>query len=151
MSASKKQKLDVPTLTNEEKRVIMIQYEKENETDDADSLFAEYLKFMAIKIREKDADDKRAAPSNMIDEMWHAHLLSTKEYFAFCKRHNDGDYLHHDPSMVDAKKHRYRWTLTQYRELFNESPKNAIIWPPLEVGYEYDGYDSEPYDGYGCG
>ena len=155
MSASKKQKLDVPTLTDEEKRVIMIQYEKENETEDSESLFAEYLKFMAIKIREKDADDKRAAPSNMIDEMWHAHVLSTKEYFAFCKRHNDGDYLHHDPSMVNTK-YRYRWTLTQYRELFHESPKDATIWPPLEVGYEYDGYDSDgdsdPYgNDPGCG
>lgn len=151
-SKKKKQKPDMPTLTDEEKRVILIQYEKENECDDAESLFTEYLKFMAIKIREKDTDDKRAAPSKMIDEMWHAHILSTKEYFAFCDRHNDGDYLHHDPTMVDVPS-RYRLTMTRYVELFgwDSSPAQLSmlqrIWPVPAEEYNSDYSDGDP----GCG
>lgn len=148
-SKNKMQKLDVPTLTDEERRVVLVQYEKENEPDDAESLMTEYLRFMAIKIREKDAYGKRAAPSKMIDEMWHAHILSTKEYFAFCERHNDGEYLHHDPSMVDVPS-RYRLTRTLYIELFDELPKDATIWPPPPVEEsESEGYfsDGDP----GCG
>ena len=154
-SKNKKQKPDIPTLTDEERRVVLIQYEKENEPDDAESLIVEYLRFMAIKIWEKDAEDKRAAPSKMIDEMWHAHILSTKEYFAFCERHNDGEYIHHDPSMVDVLS-RYRLTHIRYIELFDEVPKDATIWPhppvwsPPPVGEsDSEGYpsDGDP----GCG
>jgi hypothetical protein len=36
------------TLTDEEKRVIMIQYQKEHESDATDTLLAEYLKFMRV-------------------------------------------------------------------------------------------------------
>lgn len=143
-SKNKKQKLDMPTLTDEEKRVILIQYEKENECDDAESLFTEYLKFIAIKIREKDTDDKRAAPSKMIDEMWHAHILSTKEYFAFCDRHNDGDYLHHDPTMVDVPS-RYRLTMIRYIEMFGDL-YSRLIWPPPVEEYNSE-YSEDP----GCG
>ena len=43
--SSKKQKLDLPALTNEEKRVILIQYEKKNEADVMEALMTPYLKF----------------------------------------------------------------------------------------------------------
>ena len=66
----------------------MIQYEKENDSEGAEKLLEEYLKFMMIKIGEKDTNDKKVAPSKKIDELWHAHILSTKEYFAFCERFN---------------------------------------------------------------
>ena len=72
--SNKKQKLEVPTLTAEEKRVVMIQYEKENESEGAQKLLDEYLKFMMIKIGEKDTNDKKVAPSKKIDEMWHSHV-----------------------------------------------------------------------------
>jgi hypothetical protein len=50
---SKRAKLDdeptVITLTDEEKRVIMIQYQKEHESDaNTDTLLVEYLKFMQV-------------------------------------------------------------------------------------------------------
>ena len=61
-TSSKKQKLEVPTLTDEEKRVVMIQYEKENDSEGADALLVEYLKFMQIKIGEQDTTDKKVAP-----------------------------------------------------------------------------------------
>ena len=134
-NTKKKQKLnnDEPIiLTDDEKRVVIIQYEKENDTDNIDSLITEYLKFMQIKIAEKDTDGKKAAPSNAIDEMWHAHILSTKEYFAFCARYNGAEYLHHDPSLTDVPA-RYLLTMQRYRELFGSDPLDKAIWPTLSV------------------
>ena len=146
-TSSKKQKLEVPTLTDEEKRVVMIQYEKENDSEGAEAL-AEYLKFMQIKIGEQDTTDKKVAPSKKIDEMWHAHILSTKEYFAFCERYNDGEYIHHDPSMTDVPT-RYTLTWQKYFELFGSNPKNLSIWPQceLELEEEEEGDFFDP----GCG
>ena len=80
-----------------------------------------------------------------------AHILSTKEYFAFCDRHNEGEYIHHDPSMTDVPA-RYNLTWKKYFELFGSYPKNLSIWPQcdlLESDDEYDGYDDMP--DYGCG
>jgi len=50
---SKRAKLDPneqPTLTEDEKRVILIQYQKEHESDSTDTLLEEYLKFMKVHI-----------------------------------------------------------------------------------------------------
>ena len=50
---SKRVKLDPneqPTLTEDEKRVILIQYQKEHESDSTDTLLEEYLKFMKVYI-----------------------------------------------------------------------------------------------------
>ena len=151
-TSSKKQKLKVPTLTDEEKRVVMIQYEKENDSDGAQALLVEYLKFMQIKIGEQDTTDKKVAPSKKIDEMWHAHILSTKEYFAFCERYNDGEYIHHDPSMTDVPT-RYTLTWRKYLELFGACPKNLSIWPQCELELEEDSGNEiyDDYDDFGCG
>lgn len=148
-TSSKKQKLEVPTLTDEEKRVVMIQYEKENDSDGAQALLVEYLKFMQIKIGEQDTTDKKVAPSKKIDEMWHAHILSTKEYFAFCERYNDGEYIHHDPSMTDVPT-RYTLTWQKYFELFGSNPKNLSIWPQCELELEEE-EEGDFFDDYGCG
>lgn len=67
----KKQKLEVPELTKEEKKIVLIQYGKENDLEGAEDLLAEYLKFMQIKIGQQDTTDKKCAPSKKIDEMWH--------------------------------------------------------------------------------
>jgi len=50
---SKRVKLDPneqPTLTEDEKRVILIQYQKQHESDSTDNLLEEYLKFMKVHI-----------------------------------------------------------------------------------------------------
>ena len=69
--SSKKQKLEVPELTKDEKKIVLIQYGKENDLEGAEDLLAEYLKFMQIKIGQQDTTDKKCAPSKKIDEMWH--------------------------------------------------------------------------------
>ena len=71
--SSKKQKLEEPQLTEDEKKIVLIQYGKENDLEGAEEevLLAEYLKFMQIKIGQQDTSDKTCAPSKKIDEMWH--------------------------------------------------------------------------------
>ena len=82
--------------------------------------------------------------------MWHAHILSTKEYFAFCDRFNGGEYIHHDPTMTDVPR-RYALTMKSYVELFGSAPKDVSIWPRAEEEEESDedGYDY--IDDMGCG
>ncbi len=72
------------------------------------------------KIQEKDTDDEHVTPSKMIDEMCHACILSTNEYIAFRNHYNNGDFHHHNPSVVHEPSH-YRLT-------------TAPVWPlPVEV------------------
>ncbi|KAL7528541.1 hypothetical protein ACHAWF_005196 [Thalassiosira exigua] len=106
---------------------------------------------MQIKIGEKGSDEC-CAPSKRIDEMWHAHILSTREYLAFCDRHNGGEYLHHDPTMTSVPA-RYRATMKRYLELFEEKPKDQGIWPPIEEEEEeyLSSEDYDDYDDLGCG
>ena len=51
----------------------------------------------------------------MIDDMWHAHILSTNESLAFCNCCNNGDYLHHDPGWLTSH------------------PMGHVICPPSEI------------------
>lgn len=67
-NGSKKQKLETPVLTIAERRIVLIQYEKENDSEDALPILAEYLKFMQIKIGEQGTNDC-CAPSKSIDEV----------------------------------------------------------------------------------
>ena len=87
--------------------------------------------------------------------MWHAHILSTKEYMEFCERHNNGDFIHHDPSMMDVPA-RYRITWRRYVELFKSEPKDRTIWPmpimpELEEVEEEEEETDDWIDDYGCG
>ena len=102
--------------------------------------------FLQIKINEKNTGEC-AAPSKMLDEMWHAHILSTKEHQQFCERHNNGDFIHHDPSMTDVPA-RYRITWMRYLEIFKSEPKDRNIWPTPEVEDEEAEWSD---DDYGCG
>lgn len=41
-------------------------------------------------------------PSVDIDEVWHAHILHTREYMNFCQ-HVFGHFVHHEPHVKDEK------------------------------------------------
>lgn len=80
--------------------------------------------------------------------MWHSHILSTKEYALFCNRHNNGNFIHHDPSIPESPD-RYQLTWMKYVELFKVNPSPLDIWPyPEEEEYSDEGEDGwDP----GCG
>jgi hypothetical protein len=64
------------------------------------------------------------AVSDIVDIFWHAHILHTKDYFAFCDK-VVGGYMHHDPLNHDDEHevsrvdHLYRFTMRSYSRVFN--------------------------------
>ena len=92
-------------------------------------------------------------PSPFVDQVWHAHILDTHDYKAFCEQ-VFGHFVHHIPGDVHLPNggflHDYDLTLWAYQKRFGkpgEGLMNPMIWPSLEMMKEY-GY-AEP--GCGCG
>ena len=77
-----------------------------------------------------------AAPSQVVDEVWHLHLTYTQSYWTdFCKN-TLGKDIHHFPSTGGDQqddKHRawYSETLQLYRQVFETDPPTDI-WPPAQ-------------------
>lgn len=63
-------------------------------------------------------------PSQDIDEVWHAHILHSKEYTDFCKL-VFGDYLHHNPGQEDGEYFQKNFE-TQTQELYKKEFGNYI-------------------------
>jgi hypothetical protein len=82
-------------------------------------------------------NDYAWAPSKWVDEMWHAHILATKEYHDFCERFFHGVFVHHNPMMpirhplqfVPEGIDRYGATLVEYENVFG-IPPDPTIWTP---------------------
>ncbi|WP_346069807.1 glycine-rich domain-containing protein [Sphingobacterium siyangense] len=96
--------------------------------DFTQKVIEEYKKFVYLCCRL----DNGASPSEIVDKVWHMHLLYTQNYWEeFCP-HVLRQNLHHHPSTGGdiAKKEHEKWfsdTLAGYREIFKqEPPKN--IW-----------------------
>jgi hypothetical protein len=121
----KVRKNDGVALTDDQVRVVKIQFQKDTSFDRFDDLLKEYCRFLEIKVANP---DKLLAPSYLIDKLWHAHILSTREYVAFCDRYNNGAYLHHDPTMKSGQD-RYALTMTEYENMYGGRPEDLEIWP----------------------
>jgi hypothetical protein len=124
--AQASQQSKIPKILPTEKNPIMIQFGKshpEHTQAMVDKIIFQYLRFMHLKI---DHPDKLFAPSPLVDAMWHAHILSTKEYFAFCARHNRGNFIHHDPTLGYGDQ-RYQETLKEYQQKFNQN-QDKLVW-----------------------
>lgn len=67
------------------------------------------------------------SPSFEIDQVWHTHMLFSKDYSKMCQER--GKFLHHDP--IDKKiKNRvdpYPFTKKLYKRTFSQEPP-ADIW-----------------------
>ena len=76
--------------------------------------------------------------SNAVDELWHAHLLFSRDYEAFSRSvRPEGGMIHHQPTLNDAErdalKPRYfDGTLARYKEVFQEEPP-AEFWPSADA------------------
>lgn len=115
------------------KRVLAYLIERKKVSPDVIAILErEYKRFIAIRLARPDVS---IVPSLLIDEFWHAHILFTREYLAFCKAINDGKYIHHMPFLKDDKlvgDPSMRKTLRLYRELFGQPP--ASVWPTADSG-----------------
>lgn len=88
----------------------------------------EYRKFAFLAV----ATAGPVSPSPIVDEVWHEHLLYTRNYWqGFCASAL-GRPLHHEPTRGGAGERAkfaewYASTLARYREFFGEPPQD--IWP----------------------
>ncbi|HVU55756.1 MAG TPA: hypothetical protein VHD83_11920 [Puia sp.] len=89
----------------------------------------EYRKFIFLCC----ISSKGAAPSGIVDEVWHLHLTYTQSYWIDLCKNTLGRDLHHFPSKggeEEDSRHQqwYRETLRLYRSVFGvDAPSN--IWP----------------------
>lgn len=89
-------------------------------------LLHEYLRFAYLAL----SGSGSSTPSETVDGAWHAHILCTRSYAAFCKA--IGRTLHHDPGTGASEEREgfgsaYRATWVRYRAEFGEPP--AAFWP----------------------
>lgn len=80
------------------------------------------------------------APSYEIDQVWHTHLLFTKDYKKMCDEVL-GVLLHHNPiekkEVRTTGKDQYQETKRLYKEIFNATPP-ADIWTDWKkTNYSY--------------
>ena len=86
------------------------------------------------------------APSNIIDLIWHSHMLCTREYRDYCAN-KFGTFLDHHPTIMNSKYSRndsqgYENTIRIYKELFGKIP--PYLWWPRA----FDGHVGQPCDSY---
>lgn len=89
----------------------------------------EYKKFMLLCC----VSAKGAAPSQIVDEVWHLHLTYTQSYWIDFCRNTLGKDIHHHPSTGGAHEDQrhflwYKETWQLYRDIFGTDPPEDI-WP----------------------
>ena len=95
-----------------------------------DLMEAEYRKFLALQVVFAGED---IVPCELVDEMWHWHILDTAAYRADCDA-IFGEFLDHFPYFgmrgeddAQALNDAYASTLDRYRAAFGEPPEDSWI------------------------
>ena len=86
-------------------------------------LFREYKRFLAIKVIAEDTEAPFSlSPSAVVDQVWHQHILHTKQYRLTCTAL--GVYIDHDPAGAgdpeSVREKRLKMTKAFYKTVFNE-------------------------------
>jgi len=94
----------------------------------------EYKRYINICIAHPD----QAFPiSRAVDEIWHTHILFTRDYFAMCEALGIS-YLHHSPSTSEEDRQSYKADYALFRRIYAETygeGANPEFWPTdLESG-----------------
>ncbi len=101
---------------------------KENwDEGEAREAVRKYKNFLKLRVMNKELI---GVPTYEIDEVWHAHILHTKQYMEDCQK-IFGSYMHHTPASPtgedseEMNKH-YQNTAQLYENTFEESYMNRI-------------------------
>jgi len=95
----------------------------------------EYLRFAFLCV----ISDFPLTPSDEIDQVWHMHILYTRDYEEFCE-HYLGKKLHHGPTKGGKEEQEkydywYKRTLQFYESVFHHPPPEDI-WLPAEIRFQ---------------
>lgn len=88
-------------------------------------LIVEYKKFLLLFSLYKD-EQYSLAPGHLVDEVWHEHLLHSKQYYDDCTRLFNGIILHHFPS-DNEQGESLNDTYMLYEKTFGDKPP-AKFW-----------------------
>jgi hypothetical protein len=121
------------------------------------AMIEEYTAFMRVRwleARMPVAEQLPLGPSTVVDAVWHAHILDTRAYAAFCQRHF-GRFEHHDPCMNNGQ---YAYTLKRLTETntphfadwWDHNETNEIVWDLNEDNILHT-FTSDVMIGVGCG
>lgn len=100
--------------------------------DKIDEAITEYKKFMTV-LRLKYGQIAMSSP--IVDEIWHTHILFTRNYQDFCKS-VFGEFIHHEPVAGKDKtteqkpSKRLENFFNSYQEVFGQPP---AIWSGKEI------------------
>lgn len=87
----------------------------------AERVIMEYKKFMYLICTKTEA-----APCYLVDQVWHQHILYTKDYADFCQKFYGG-FIHHNPDRYkNASSGLYEQTLLNYQKTFDQYPPKDI-------------------------
>eukprot|EP01039_Chlorochromonas_danica_P003001 gene3001-3275_t len=106
---------------------------RESRVEKAITAYAEFLTLLITS-----GDD--LSPTDEIDEVWHAHILHTRDYEAFNTKYSPGKKLHHDPLRSldqDARKFRAIRTVIAYESTFGHRRPKGKAW-------KYEFSENEP-------
>jgi len=128
--------------------------------DVVDELVAAYVRFIATKLCDKDYGSTLYSPCNVVDELWHDHILDTQGYAAFCRKY--GEFVHHQPgiSVHEAGKRMANYA-TRLKTLIGTDEDGEPLQDPhfhthtdsdwAADGFAYLEYDGEKYASATCG
>ena len=110
--------------SNERKQQIMLAAKRIHVDDELiDILINNYEKFLQLRFI-----DKTCSPSDLIDALWHQHILDTSAYYKYCK-HKFKTIIHHNPEDANdqnTRKLRLKHTMDLYQTNYNITPNNNI-------------------------
>lgn len=78
-----------------------------------------YRQFLTLKAK---FPTTSFVPPKLVDEVWHAHITFTRQYFADCDL-LFGEYLHHTPDLVGAEASFEQITVPAYQSYFGVNLK----------------------------
>lgn len=95
--------------------------------EEAQEAVRKYKNFLILKCL---YPNRGLVPTYEIDEVWHSHILHTKNYFRDCEQ-MFGRYFHHHPASEGKQekgllRERYLETARLYKEEFKESYDHAL-------------------------
>lgn len=112
----------------------IIDYLAEHESialDEARERWDEMLKFLVLCV----AGQGTHAPSSLVDTSWHAFVLHTERYEAFCLEYL-GRFIHHRP--ISNPVAEFRNSLSEVFTSFPDSPVRKHMWLPAKATSDLD-------------